>query len=114
MPNLEICESEKTCLQHQHVGRTRHALTVFARYSLLSTATDGREGYALAARQGQPKRHHLLAVASQQDVADQNWVVPCLARHRLEPRELRELVGCRRDQGQFALLRQHQEQVLIR
>src|SRR5438045_7698470 len=48
MPNLEICESEKTCLQHQHVGRTRHALTVFARYSLLSTATDGREGYALA------------------------------------------------------------------
>ena len=64
-------------------------------------------------RQGQPERGHLLAVANQQDVADQHRVVPGLALDRREPRELRELVGGRRDQRQFAFFRQHQQQVLI-
>src|SRR5688500_8066640 len=66
-----------------------------------------------AAREGQPERGHLLAVANQQDVADQHRVVPGLALDRRELRELRELVGGRLDQRQLALLRQHQEQVLL-
>ena len=68
---------------------------------------------ASAAREGQPERDHLLAVANQQDVAGQHRVVPGLALDRREPRDLRELVGGRPDQRQFALLRQHQQQVLV-
>ena len=48
-----------------------------------------------AEREGQPERGHLLAVANQQDVADQHRMVPRLALDRREPRELPELVrGC--------------------
>ena len=65
------------------------------------------------AREGQPERGHLLAVANEQDVADQRRVVPGLALDRRGPRELREPVGGRPDQRQFALLRQHQQQVLV-
>jgi hypothetical protein len=50
-----------------------------------------------AARHGQPERHHLLAVASQQDVANEHRVVPGLALDRREQRELLELVGRCRD-----------------
>src|SRR5262245_47295425 len=67
----------------------------------------------LAIREGQPKRSHLLAVANQQDVAYQRRVVPGLALDRRESRELRELVGGRPDKSQLALLRQHQQQVLV-
>src|ERR1017187_3814906 len=66
-----------------------------------------------AAREGQPERGHLLAVANQQDVTGQNRVVPGLALERREPRELRELIGDRPDQRQLTLFRQHQKQVLI-
>src|ERR1039458_5153445 len=66
-----------------------------------------------AAREGQPERGHLLAVAIQQDVTGQNRVVPGLALERREPRELRELIGDRPDQRQLTLFRQHQKQVLI-
>src|SRR5271157_944683 len=65
------------------------------------------------ARQGQPERGHLLVVANQQFIADQNRVVPGLALDRREPRELAELAGVRGDQRQLAFLRQHQQQVLI-
>src|SRR5713226_6073850 len=65
------------------------------------------------AREGQPERGHLLAVANQQDIADQRGVVPGLAVERREPRDLRELVGGRPDQRQLTLFRQHQQQVLI-
>jgi hypothetical protein len=65
------------------------------------------------ARQGQPERDHLLAVANQQDVADQRRMVPGLALDCLEPRELLELVGSRSHQRQLTLLRQHQQQVLV-
>jgi hypothetical protein len=58
-----------------------------------------------AAREGQPERGHLLAVANQEDVADQRRMVPGLALDRLEAREFRELIGGRLDQRQFALLR---------
>src|SRR5262249_11545496 len=67
-----------------------------------------------AIREGQPERGHLLAVANQQDVADQRRVVPGLALYRREPRQLPELVGRRSDQRQLALLRQHQQHVLVR
>src|SRR2546428_4570536 len=65
------------------------------------------------AREGQPERGHLLAVANQQDVAGQRRVVPGLALDRRKPRELPELVRGRRDQRQLTLLRQHQQQVLV-
>src|SRR5262245_47364064 len=58
-----------------------------------------------AACEGQPERGHLLAVAGQQDVADQYRVVPGLALERPEPRELRELVRGRPDKSQLTLLR---------
>src|SRR5438034_1256946 len=64
-------------------------------------------------REGQPERGHLLAVANQQEVADDHRVVPGLAVERWNPRELRELVGGRRDERQLAVLRRHQQQVLI-
>src|SRR5262245_66038583 len=41
-------------------------------------------------------------------------MIPGLALDRREPRELRELVRGRPDQRQFALLRQRQQQVLVR
>ena len=57
------------------------------------------------ARQGQPESDHLLAIANQQEVADQYRMVPGLAIERREPRELRELVGGRRNQSQLTVLR---------
>src|SRR5262245_55271178 len=65
-------------------------------------------------RKGQPERGHLLGVANQEDVADQRWMVPGLALDRLEARELGELIGRRLDQRQLALLRQRQQQILVR
>src|SRR5207248_11305393 len=67
-----------------------------------------------AAREGQPERGHLLAVANQQDVASEHRVVPGLAFDRRESRELPELVWGRPDERQLTLLREHQQQVLIR
>ena len=46
-----------------------------------------------ADRERQAERGHLLVVANQQDVADQNRVVPGLAFDGREPRDLGELVG---------------------
>ncbi|MBI3679171.1 MAG: response regulator transcription factor, partial [Acidobacteria bacterium] len=66
-----------------------------------------------AAREGQPERGHLLAVANQQVVAGQHRVVPGLALDRRDPRELLELVDGRSDQRQLTLLRHHQQQVLV-
>src|ERR1700681_1388489 len=66
-----------------------------------------------AACHGQPERDHLLPVANQQNVAGQRRVVPGLALHRREPRDLGELVGNRRDTRKLALPRQHQQQVLV-
>src|SRR5262245_39496637 len=66
-----------------------------------------------ALRWGQPERLHLLVVAHQQDVAGQRRVVPGLALQRRVPRQLPELLRRRRDQRQLALLRQHQQQVLV-
>src|SRR5262249_33884778 len=66
-----------------------------------------------AAHDGQPERGHLLAVANQQDVANQYRVVPGLALDRWESRELRELVRGRPDKSQLTPLRQHQQQVLV-
>src|SRR5713226_5656951 len=66
-----------------------------------------------AAREGQPERGHLLAVANQQGVADQRRVVPRLALDRGKPRELFELVWSCADERQLTFLRQHQQQVLI-
>jgi len=40
-------------------------------------------------------------------------MVPCLALDCREPHELAELVGCRHDQRELTLLRQHQQQVLV-
>src|SRR5262249_21741146 len=76
-------------------------------------ATDAKAAPS-AARQGQPERGHLLAVANQQDVADQHRVVPGLALDCRGPRNLLEPFGGRPDQRQFTLLRQHQQQVLVR
>jgi hypothetical protein len=62
-----------------------------------------------AAREGQPERGHLLAVANEQEVACQHRVVPGLAFDRRESGgELRELIGCRPDQRQLTFFRQHQ------
>src|SRR5450432_1541480 len=83
-------------------------------WAMRSTMTAGTARPALsAARQGQPERGHLLAVANQQYIAGQHRVVPGLALDRREPRELRELIGGRPDLRQHALLRQHQQQVLV-
>jgi hypothetical protein len=57
-----------------------------------------------ATLEGQPERRHLLAVANQQDVADEHRVVPGLGIERRKPRELRELVGGRAYQRQLTLL----------
>src|SRR2546428_7720322 len=65
------------------------------------------------AREGQPERGHLLAVANQQDVAGQRRVVPGLALDRRELRELRELVRRRPDQRKLALFREHKQHVLV-
>src|SRR5712692_106842 len=83
-----------------------------SRPGVIAPGCGGRYGPS-AAREGQPERGHLLAVANQQAVADQNRVVPGLALHRRDPRDLRELVGDRPDQHQLAFLRQHQQQVLV-
>src|SRR6266404_6471674 len=66
-----------------------------------------------AACKGQPERNHLLPVANQQNIAGKHGVVPGLALHRREPRDLGELAGDRRDKRKFTLLRQHQQQVLV-
>src|SRR5688500_6833720 len=66
-----------------------------------------------AAREGKPERGHLLAVADQQDVADQYRVVPGFALDCRELRDLRELAGGGLDQRQLAFIRQHQQQVLF-
>jgi hypothetical protein len=58
-----------------------------------------------AARKGEPERGHLLAVANQEEITGQHRVVPGLALDRLEAGDLRELIGCRLNQRQFALLR---------
>ena len=65
-------------------------------------------------REGQPERRHLLAVANQQDVANQYRVVPRLALDRRESRELSELVWAGCDERQLTFFRQHQQQVLVR
>src|ERR1039457_615125 len=83
-------------------------------WAMRSTMTAGTARPApSAARQGQLERGHLLAVANQQYIAGQHRVVPGLALDRREPCQLRELVGRRPDQRQLALLRQHQQQVLV-
>src|SRR5207249_11265064 len=66
-----------------------------------------------AAREDQPESGHFLAVASQQDAADQDRVVPGLALKRRVTSDLRKLIGGRLDQRQLALFRQHQQQVLV-
>src|SRR5882762_6638658 len=66
------------------------------------------------ARGRQPERGHLLAVAGQEEVAGQYRVVPGLALDRRESRELFELVRGRCDQRQLTVLREHQQQVLLR
>ena len=40
-------------------------------------------------------------------------MVPGLALDRREPRELRELIGCRPHERKLTLLRKHQQQVLV-
>src|SRR6266404_1966015 len=93
---------------------TRMALPGLGRIAILGgTRRCPRRQRRSAAREGQPERGHLLAVANQQDVAGQHRVVPGLALDRRELRELRELVGSRRDQRQLTLFRQHQQQVLV-
>src|SRR6266404_1280447 len=67
----------------------------------------------LTPRKREPECGHLLAVANQQDVADQHRVVPGLAFDRRGPRDLFELVRGRRDHRQLAFLRQHQQHVLV-
>ena len=68
---------------------------------------------ASAALARQPERGHLLAVANQQDIADEYRVVPGLAVEYLESGELRELIWHRADQSQLTFFRQHQQQVLF-
>jgi hypothetical protein len=68
----------------------------------------------LPTRERQPERSHLLAVANQQDIADQHWVIPGLPLDCRESRELPVLVGDRPDERQLPLLRQHQQQVVVR
>ncbi len=62
---------------------------------------------------GQSKRGHFLAVAHEQDIADQRRVVPGPAFDRGETRELVEPVGTRRDEGQLAALGQHEQDALL-
>ena len=57
---------------------------------------------------------HFLAVAHQQEVADQHRMVPRLAADRRDLPQLGELVGGRRHQRQLALLAKDQQQILIR
>ena len=64
--------------------------------------------------EGQPERCHFLAVANEQEVADQNRVVPGLTLDRRETREFGELAGGGPDQRQLSLLREHEQQVLVR
>src|SRR5258706_1314610 len=66
-----------------------------------------------AAREDQPERRHLLAVANQQDVSNHHRMVPGFALDRLEPRELSELLRRRSDERQLAFLGRHEQQVLI-
>src|SRR5262249_4781960 len=67
-----------------------------------------------AARTGETKRGHLLAVPDEQDVPDEHGMVPRLAVDRGEARDLGEAVGLRRDQRQLAFLGQHEQQILVR
>src|SRR6266852_3800469 len=84
------------------------------RFPRSSTDRRGREGQSQSVtREGQPERGHFLAVANQQDVADQHRVVPGLAIERREPCDLGELIRVRADQRQLTVLRRHQQQVLI-
>src|SRR5947209_600523 len=83
-----------------------HSTQVFIRWAEPETGHEGK--LPSAARERQPERGHLLAVTNQQHVADQHRVVPGLALDRREPRELRELIGCRPHERKFTLLRKHQ------
>src|SRR5436853_567800 len=66
-----------------------------------------------AACEGQPECGHLFAVANEQNVANQDRVVPRLALDRRESRELSELIRSRPDECQLTFLRQHQQQILV-
>ena len=68
-------------------------------------ATSGPWPAAITARERQPERDHLPPVANQQQIANQHRVVPGLVIHRREPRDLGELLGSRRHQREFTLLR---------
>src|SRR6202040_4482370 len=83
------------------------ARSIFERHAIaLSTQNPpAAKATASAAREGHPERGHLLAVAHQEDVANQHRVVPGFALERFEPRQLCELAGGRSYQRQLALLR---------
>jgi len=57
-----------------------------------------------AAGERQAHRGHLLAIADQNDVADEGGMIPRLAFDRFESRELLELIRRRADQRQLAVL----------
>src|SRR5579859_4090158 len=67
----------------------------------------------LAASESQPERDHLGAIAYQQAVTGQHRMVPGLALQRRKVRYLCELVRGGLNQREFALFRDHQQQVLI-
>ena len=58
-------------------------------------------------------RGHLLAVADQQNVADQHGMVPRLAIDRLELCDLFELIDRRRDEHDIPVFGHHEQEILI-
>jgi hypothetical protein len=76
--------------------------------TLTSVVTDKERNHAerSSARRDcrHPERGHLLAIANQQDIADQHRVVPGLGVEHGKPCDLGELVGRCRHQRQLALL----------
>jgi hypothetical protein len=83
---------------HGRAHDAAHALTMnrtICRAKSSARTSVGREPQ-LPAPRGQAEGDHLFAVASQENIAGQDWVVPSLARDRRKPSEFFELVGCGR------------------